>query len=295
MNNQRNIGVFYALSSYLIWGFTPIYWKLFAGVDSTEILAHRIFWAFFIALGTLGFTGGFGRFREVLKDRSQLGWIVLRTLLLAVNWYTYVWAVGHGRVLEASLGYYLNPLVSILLGLIFLKERLTALQWTAVAFAGVGVAFKTILVGGFPLVSIVLALSFGFYGLMKKKSTEGSIVGMMLESFILLPVAAGFLIFREVSGSGVFLEAGIGMKFLFATTGIITVFPLILFAKGASRIPLAWVGFLQFIAPTMMLLFGVLVYKETMSAYDLIGFIAVWTGIAIFLISSKKNRKEVPR
>ena len=191
-------------------------------------------------------------------------------------------------MLEASLGYYLNPLVSIFLGLLFLRERLTPMQWIAVGFAAAGVALKTILVGRFPLVSVILAFSFGFYGLMKKKGTDGSIVGMTVESFILLPLSGLYLIFIESTGSGSFLTGDIIMKLLFVTTGLITVVPLILFAKGTSRIPLTWIGFLQFLAPTMMLLFGIFVYHETMSIFDLLGFASVWIGIVIFLVSSRR-------
>lgn len=289
MDKRKTAGVFYALSSYLIWGFTPIYWKIFSGTGSLELLAHRIFWACFVSFLIFAATKSLGDFGALLKDRRRMGWVVLRAVLLSVNWFTYVWAVSNGMVLEASLGYYLNPLISILLGLFFLKESLTRLQWIAVGFAAVGVGLKTVLVGSFPLVSVILAISFGFYGLLKKKSTEGSLLGIGAESLILLPVAAIFLIFNEVGGSGSFVSAGIGMKLVFVTTGIVTVIPLFLFSKGTSRIPLVWIGFLQFIAPTMMLAFGIFLYGEVMSVYDFIGFASVWIGIIIFLVSSRRS------
>ncbi len=289
MENKRTAGVIYAAASYLWWGFTPVYWKFFSGIGSLEIIAHRIFWAFFVSLFMLGITGGFARFKKVLSDRSQMGWIILRTVLLGFNWYTYVWAISHGRVLEASLGYYLNPLVSIFLGLVFMKENLTGFQWAAVGFAAFGVILKTALVGSFPVVSVILAFSFGFYGLMKKKSADGSIVGMTIESFLLLPLAAFYLVFTEIAGTASFLSSGPGMKLMFFTTGIITVVPLVLFAKGTTRIPLTWIGFLQFIAPTMMLIFGIFIYHENMTVFDIFGFASVWIGIAIFLISSRKS------
>lgn len=286
---KRTAGVLYATISYVFWGLSPIYWKLFSALDSSQILAHRMFWALFVSLIMLASTGGLKQFKTGLLNRSRLGWNILRAVLIAGNWYTYVWAVGHGRILEASLGYYLNPLVSILLGLVFLKEKLSRLQWTAVGFAAAGVCLKTILVGNFPFISILLALQFGFYGLLKKKSTEGSLAGLAIECLILLPISAAYLIFAETSGSGGFISAGAGMKLLFMTTGIVTVVPLFLFSKGTTRIPLTWIGILQFIAPTMMLLFGVFIYGESMSVYDLIGFAAVWAGIIIFLFSSRKG------
>lgn len=289
MDKRKTTGIIYAFTAYLLWGFTPIYWRLFSGIGALELLGHRIFWAFIVSFAVFAVTGSLGDFKAVLKDRRRMGWVLLRAVLLALNWYTYVWAVSNGKVVEASLGYYLNPLVSILLGLIFLQERLTAPQWAAVVLAAVGVGLKTFFVGSFPVISVVLAFSFGFYGLLKKKSTEGSLIGIGAESLILLPIAAGFLIFNEAGGNGNYITAGIGMKLVFVTTGIITVVPLFLFAKGASRIPLVWIGFLQFIAPTMMLIFGIVVYGEVLTVYDFIGFISVWIGIAIFLFSSRKR------
>ncbi|MDC7226428.1 MAG: EamA family transporter RarD [Spirochaetales bacterium] len=286
---ERKAGVIYATVSYLIWGFTPIYWQIFSGVDSMQILAHRMFWALFVSLAMLAVTGGLLQFKNGLLDRKRLGWSVLRALLIAGNWFTYVWAIGHGKILEASLGYYLNPLVSILCGLIFLQERLNKLQWAAVGFAVVGVTLKTILVGSFPLISVLLALQFGIYGLLKKKSTEGSLAGLAIECLLLLPVSLFYLIFVEVNGSGSFLAADGLMKLMYVTTGIITVVPLFMFSKGAMRIPLTWIGFLQFIAPTMMLLFGVFLYGEDLSVYELTGFAAVWIGIVLFLFSSRKS------
>jgi chloramphenicol-sensitive protein RarD len=286
--NRKKTGILYALSSYFIWGFTPIYWSIFSGINSLEILSHRIFWACILTCIFFAATGRLGEFGSVLKDRKRMGWIVLRALLLAVNWYTYVWAVSHGRILEASLGYYLNPLVSIFLGLIFLQERLNKMQWVAVGFAVAGVALKTIIVGTFPVVSIVLAFSFGIYGLMKKTSTEGSIIGIASETLVLLPFATAFILFSELSGPASFIEAALWMKLAFVSAGIITVVPLFLFSKGTSRIPLSWIGFLQFIAPTMMMIFGLFIYHEALPLVELIGFTVVWIGLVIFIFSFKK-------
>ena len=289
MENKHRSGVLYAVSAYLFWGLTPLYWKLFSGIAAIELMAHRVFWAFFASILILVVTGQLLRLKDVLLDRRRMFFIIIRTLFLALNWYTYIWAVSSGRVLEASLGYYLNPLVSIFLGLIFLHERLTRLQWTAVGFAAAGVALKTFLVGSFPLVSVILAFSFGFYGLLKKKGGEGSLAGMGAESLVLLPASAFGVFFLEASGSGSFLASGMLLKLLYVSTGFVTVFPLILFAKGTNRIPLTWIGFLQFIAPTMMLIFGVFVYHELFSAFEFAGFACVWIGIVIFLISARKR------
>ncbi len=293
MDRQRRTGVLYAVSAYFLWGFTPIYWRLFPGFAPLQLLAHRIVWAFVLSILILALTGGLGNFSSTLRNRKQISFIILRTLLLALNWYVYIWAVGNGRVLEASLGYYLNPLVSILLGLLFLKERLNGFQWASVGFAVIGVGIKTAFVGSFPFVSVILAFSFGIYGLLKKTGTDSSMVGMGLESFILLPLAGAYLLYSEISGSGYFIEASFGMKLIFVSTGIITIGPLILFAKGTRQIPLTWIGFLQFIAPTMMLLFGIFVYHEKASLYDMLGFAFVWAGILMFLMSSRSKKASL--
>ena len=292
--DKKTSGVLFAFSAYLFWGLTPLYWKIFSGISAEVLLAHRMFWAFFISAAMLILTGGIFRFKTILRERKGLGLIALRTVLLMVNWYVYIWAVSRGMVLQASLGYYLNPLVSILLGLVFLRERLTPLQWTAVGFAVAGVVLKTILVGSFPFVSVILALSFGFYGLLKKKGSDGSLVGMTIETMLLLPLSAAFLIFTEFRGTESFLAAAGGMKLLFITTGVVTVAPLILFANGTSRIPLSWLGFLQFVAPTLMLFFGVFLYGESLSGYELAGFAAVWVGVILFIISSRLKRENQP-
>ena len=287
--DKKTSGVIYAVSAYLLWGFTPLFWKLFSGIPALELMAHRVFWAFFVSAATIVVLGHSSRFKTVLADRKSVLYILIRTVFLAVNWYTYIWAVSSGRVLEASLGYYLNPLVSIFLGLIFLRERLSRLQWAAVGFAAAGVAVKTFSVGVFPVVSVILAVSFGLYGLMKKKSSEGSIVGMGVESLILLPLSSFAVVFMEVSGQGSFICSGFLMKLLYISTGLVTVLPLILFAKATSRIPLTWIGFLQFLAPTLMLIFGITVYGETLTRLELVGFFSVWIGIVLFLVSSRKR------
>jgi len=286
--DKKQIGILYAFSSYLIWGFLAAYWKIFTGIPALEIMAHRMFWAFFIALFVLLANGKARGIADVFRNRHARRRVIIRALILAANWYTYIWAISNGYVLEASLGYYLNPLVSIFLGLIFLQERLNKMQWAAVAFAIAGVALKTVLVGRFPLIAVILAFSFGFYGLMKKKSTEGSLVGVASETLVILPFAAAFLLFHEITGPSHFVEATIWMKLLYATTGLVTIVPLFLFSKGTGRIPLIWIGFLQFIAPTLMMVFGIVMYEETMSAFDLAGFAAVWVGIVLFLFSFRR-------
>ena len=291
MDNKHTAGVLYALSAYLIWGVLAAYWMLFKGVPEIEIMAHRIFWAFFISLAALVLRKQASELKSVFFDRRSFLNIIFRAFLIAVNWYTYVWGLGNGYVLEASLGYYLNPLVSIFLGLIFLNERLSRLQWAAVGFAVLGVALKTVLVGRFPFIAVTLAFTFGIYGLLKKKSIESSLAGIAAEMLILLPFAAAFIIFSELTGSGNFTAGTPWTKFLLFSTGVITIVPFFLFAQGAGRIPLVWLGFLQFIAPTLMMLFGIFLYHEHMSVYELAGFIAVWIGMTVFIVASGREKK----
>ena len=286
--NQKQSGILCAFASYLIWGFLAAYWKVFKGVPALEIMAHRMFWAFLIGITVLAVNGRAGEVFSLYKDRARRRLIIFRAGFLVVNWYTYIWAVGNGYLLEASLGYYLNPLISIFLGLIFLRERLSPAQWAAVGFAVAGVLLKTVLVGRFPFIAVVLALTFGIYGLLKKKSSEGALVGVTAETLLVVPFASVFLIYSELTGSGSLVPAPLWMKLMFVTTGLVTIVPLSLFSFGAGRIPLIWIGFLQFIAPTLMMVFGLLMYHESMSLFDLSGFILVWIGIIIFLLSFRK-------
>lgn len=290
MKNNRSVGVAYAILAYFIWGLSPLYWKLLSEIAPMELLCHRVFWAFLFVFFTLALRGNLGELFAIFKKKKGLGLFIVRTFLLATNWYTYVWAISNDRLLEASLGYYLNPLVSIFLGMIFLGERLSKPQWVAVGFAAIGVAFKTILAGGFPVVSVVVAFSFGFYGLMKKKNSEGSVVGMGMETLILLPLVFAYLIFSDFAGFYQFLYVDFGTKLLLVSAGLITIVPLIIFSKGLRRIPLTWIGFLQFLAPTIMFFFGLFLYKESFLFFDFFAFVLVWVGVAIFLFSSIFNR-----
>lgn len=288
-------GALAAFSAYLIWGFLPLYWKLFYNVPSFVIMSHRIVWAFVFSFLALVLTGRLSELKTAFSSGRRIMMVVLRGVLLTVNWTIYIWGIGHGHVLEASLGYYINPLVSVSLGLIFLKERLNNYQKVAVGFAIAGVGVKTVLVGQFPVIAVSLALSFGLYGLLKKRSSETAVAGVASECLVIFPFALAYMIYSEMGGFGGFVPASGGMKILYSLAGIVTIIPLILFSAGSKRIPLFGIGFLQFIAPTLMMIIGLVKYGEVMSPFDLLGFIIVWIGIAVFIFSFKRvpeNRKN---
>ncbi len=281
-------GALSAFSAYLMWGFLPLYWKLFYDVPSFVIMSHRIVWAFVFSFMALAVSGRLSEFKAAFSSGRRIMVIVLRGILLAINWTIFIWGIGHGHVLESSLGYYINPLVSVSLGLIFLKERLNTLQKVAVGFAIAGVGVKTVLVGQFPVIAVSLALSFGLYGLLKKRSSESAVTGVALECMVIFPIALAYMIYSEIAGFGGFMPAGVGMKILYSLAGVVTVVPLVLFSAGSKRIPLFGIGFLQFIAPTLMMIIGLVLYGEVMKPFDLAGFVIVWIGVVIFMFSFKR-------
>ncbi|WP_047983859.1 EamA family transporter RarD [Ornithinibacillus californiensis] len=280
------VGVVYAVFAYVIWGFLPIYWKIIDAVPASEILAHRIIWSFvfmvFIVLFVRKWPGFIDQCKIILKDKKKLFSITMASIVISLNWLIYIWAVNSDHVLQASLGYYINPLVSILLAIIVLKEKLTKSQTVSVILAGIGVLYLTFSYGVFPWVSIVLAITFALYGLFKKIVDIPAMYGLTIETMIITPIALIYLLFlpeNTFSSQGALSIDGL----LLMGAGIVTAVPLLLFASGAKRIPLALVGFLQYIAPTLMLLLGVFVYGETFSFEHLISFGFIWLALVIYL------------
>jgi len=275
-------GALYAAGAYTVWGLLPIYWKALHGVPALEILSHRIVWA---CLLTLALVVG-------LRHRSQLGQALRQprtvliyatsALLLTANWFIYIWAVNDGHIVETSLGYFINPLVNVLLGVLFLKERLRPAQLAAVLTAGAGVLSLTVLYGSPPWIALLLAGSFGLYGLIRKTASLESLVGLTLETLLIAPLALAFLIFQEVTGAAAFAHMGWGVSLLLAGSGLVTAIPLLLFASGARQITMTTLGLLQYIAPTLQLLLGVTLYGETLSPQRLAGFCLIWLACAIY-------------
>ena len=288
------MGAFHAGFSYLLWGLLPIYWKFLDKVNAQEILASRIIWSFVFMMVVLFLTKKLGLLSQTLKgfalNKKQMYALIIASLLISINWFTYIWAVNSGHMVEASLGYYINPLVSILLGMIVLKEKLSAVQYISFGFAAIGVLIISLSYGQFPWIAVVLALSFGLYGLAKKLINVDSAVGLTLETLAVTPIAVIYMIFLIVNGSNSFLTAGVGVgtDLLLIGAGVVTAVPLLYFAKGAQKIPMSLLGFLQYISPTLTLILGVFVYHEHFSKLQFISFMFIWLALTIYSLSKTK-------
>ncbi len=288
---MTNRGVLFGLGAYLMWGFFPIYFKALHSVPALEIVFHRVVWSFlFLALVIL-LRRDWQKFQKMVADRKTLAIYTLAAALLAANWLIYVWGVNAGYVVETSLGYFINPLLSVALGVVLLRERLRPMQWLPVGLAALGVVYLTVQVGALPWIALGLAFTFGLYGLMKKIAPLGSLYGLALETAILLLPALGYLLAAESRGSGSFGHIGWGGTLLLAMAGVLTSIPLLMFASAARRIPLSWMGFLQFVAPTCQFLLGVLVYKEAFSAGKLVGFSIIWLALLLFTFEGLWQRR----
>ncbi|MEE8440647.1 MAG: EamA family transporter RarD [Spirochaetia bacterium] len=277
-------GTLFALLSFLIWGFLPLYWKGLGGVPAIEMLAHRVFWAGAVLIVVVPLFQ-WRELRVAFRDRPALLAATLAGLLLAANWFIYIWAISVDRLVEASLGYYINPLVNVLLGVVFLRERLTRLQTVALAFAAAGVLVLTFSHGQFPWISIALGFSFGIYGLVKKVGRLNSLVSLLVELLLVAPVAGIYILIIQRAGQGSFAVGNGLVTGLLAGAGIVTVTPLLLFGAGARRIPLSRVGFLQYVAPTIILLIGTVLYDEPFTRVHAVSFTLIWVALAIYTVT----------
>ena len=288
-----NRGVLYAISAYGMWGFFPVYWKLLKHIPALQLLGHRIGWFFILLVVVLFITRRWADFRKsIVSPRIQRSYLAA-AILIGVNWFTYVWAVNSGFIVETSLGYFINPLVSVLLGVVILKEQIRPWQWVAIGIAAVGVLYLTISYGSLPWIALTLAFSFGFYGLAKKTAPLNAIQGLALETGILFLPSVGWLVFSDLTGEGAFLHTGWTSDLLMIGAGIVTTIPLLMFASAAKMIPLSMVGILQYIAPTIQLIIGVVVYHEAFSSTRVIGFSIVWLALVIFGIEGWLVRRSV--
>ena len=278
-------GILYGIGAYVFWGFFPIYWKFLHHVNALQLIGHRIIWSFLLLLAVLLFTKQWTDFRSVATAKT-LRIYFIAAILIGINWTLYVWAVNKNYIVETSLGYFINPVISVLLGVIFLKERLRFAQWIPVILAALGVTYLTFVYGRLPYIALSLAFSFGLYGLVKKLSPLGSLYGLTVETGILFIPAVAYLVFANFSGVGAFLHTGLTSDLLMIGAGLVTTVPLLMFASAARSIPLWVVGLLQYIAPTLQFLIGVFLYKEPFSHNQLIGFGIVWIALVIFLVEN---------
>lgn len=274
-----------AAAAYALWGLFPVYFKAVAGVPAVEVLAHRVVWSVVVLAALIAVVGGWAKVRRILASRRVLATLTASALLLSLNWGVFIWAVAKGRVLECSLGYFINPLVSVVLAIVVLGERLRALQWLAVGLAALGVAHQVVRVGGVPWVALTLALSFGLYGLIRKLAPADALTGLFVETASLTPVALVYLLWLAANGEGAFGHAGLVVDGLLILAGPVTALPLLLFVAGARRIELVTAGLLQYIAPTGHFLLAVLAYGEPFTTTHLITFAAIWLALALYTAS----------
>lgn len=279
-------GILYGIGAYVLWGFFPIYWKFLHVVPAVQVIGHRIGWSFAVLLIYILATRQWQEFQSVAFNVKTILIYAGAGILLSINWLIYVWGVNAGFIVETSLGYFINPLLSVLMGVIFLRERLRPRQWIPVVIAAIGVIYLTAVYGRLPWIALSLALSFGLYGLVKKLAPLGSLYGLTLETGIVLPVALIYLVFLQVKGGASFLHQGTTVDLFLIGAGIVTTIPLLMFASAAKQIPLTMVGILQYIAPTLQFMIGVFIYKEPFDQAHLIGFGIVWVALVIFWVEN---------
>ena len=289
MERGNALGIIYTMGAYILWGILPIYWKWIDEVPALEILAHRVIWSFIFVLLIVVVLK-----RKILKNFFQVQmsqkktWLglFLASLFISINWFTYIYAVNTNHIVDASLGYYINPLIAVLLGVFVLREKVNKMQVISFIIAGIGVLYMTISVGKIPWISLILALSFGFYGLSKKLIKVDSILGLLLETLFILPFALLFLAYLGVNNQHTFSTGSLTTDLLLIGSGVATAIPLLWFGIGAQKIPLYLVGFLQYISPTISLILGVVMYGETFTTDHLVTFACIWIAIAMFSVAN---------
>jgi chloramphenicol-sensitive protein RarD len=282
-------GILYAAACYSAWGFLPLYFKSLQEVAPLEILMHRMAWALLLLLGILTWRKQWSWLPKVLRQPKLILGFVLSASLLSVNWFLYIWAINNGMVIDASLGYFMTPLVSVLLGFALLHERLRPYQWLSVAIAASGVVWLAWQTGHPPWIGISLALTFGIYGLLRKTAALGPLEGLSLETLLLFPFAFGYLIWLSFQGQSAFIESGTSTRWLLVAAGPITAIPLLLFAAAARRIPLATLGLMQYIAPSLQLILGVYIFNESFSGDRLAGFVTIWIALALYSLEGLRH------
>ncbi len=286
-------GILLALSAYIMWGFFPLYWKPLESISALQLVGHRIGWSFILLFIVILVTRQWRAFRDAASSMRIIRIYLIAAVLICVNWFTFVWAVTHGFVLESSLGYYINPLFSVLLGVTVFHERLRPVQWVPIVLAAMGVLYLTYSYGSVPWIALTLAFSFGTYGMVKKIAPLNSLYGLTLETGLLFIPALAYLIGCELAGQGAFLHSGPVKDWMMVGAGLITTVPLLLFAAAAPRVPLSTIGILQYINPTMQFLVGVLLYKEPFTHDRLIGFGLVWLGLILFWAEGLHARRNL--
>ncbi|GAB6263457.1 EamA family transporter RarD [Photobacterium sp. R1] len=289
-------GVILALAAYTMWGIAPIYFKQLQSVSPFEIISHRIIWSFFFLAALIFLGRGWGKVRQVLKQPKAVMMLLASSVVIGGNWLIFIWAVNSNYMLDASLGYFINPLLNVLLGMIFLGERLRPLQWLAVAMAAGGVVIQLVHFGSLPWVALVLAGSFGLYGLLRKKVNLDAQTGLFMETSILLPLAMGYVFFLADSPTSDWTQNSMNTNLLLMAAGIVTTLPLLCFTGAATKLKLSTLGFFQYIGPSLMFLLAVFMYGEVFSADKSLTFAFIWLALVLFsydgITGHRRNRKK---
>jgi chloramphenicol-sensitive protein RarD len=298
MNNlsQEAQGYIYAILAFVFWGLVPIYFKLISTVSATEILAHRIIWSVVLLFGMILISKQVGAFKLLIKDIHKIKYLVLSAFLVSLNWLVFIWAVGHNMIAESSLGYYINPLVNFALGIIIFKDRPSFWQKIAIALAFIAIFYQVITLGSVPIVSLLLAFSFAFYGLIRKHINLPSMTGLYIETLILFPVAMLYFGYLVMSNHNAFVFPPNAISWLLILAGVITVVPLLWFNAAATRISLVHLGFFQYIGPTVSFLLAIFIYDEVLVPEKLTSFVLIWIALVIFSVDGyfkKRASKEV--
>jgi len=288
--NRR--GFLLGVAAYAIWGLFPLYWPLLEPAGAVEILAHRVFWSLLVVVGLVFAARRVDRLRAVLRSSRSRAILTGAAVVIAINWGTYIWAVNNDHVVEASLGYFINPLVTVLIGVVVLRERLRTAQWVALGLAAAAVLALTVEYGHPPWIALILAFSFGTYGLAKKKANVGAVESLTFETLVLAPVAVGYIAWLVLTGTSNFGHHGVGHAVLLACTGVVTVIPLLCFGGAATRVSLTTIGLLQYITPTVQFILGVTVFAEPMPAMRWVGFMLIWVALALFTGESLRHRHK---
>lgn len=288
-------GVFYAIAAYFMWGLLPLYWKVFQAMGAWEILAHRIVWSVVFVSIIIVVTKRIRKLRESVSGAKMVGALIICSLLISANWLLYIWAVNNDQVMQTSLGYYMNPLITVLMGVIFLKEKMHVGQWISLALASCGVLYITIQYGEFPWVALSLALTFAFYGLAKKLVKLEAIIGLAWETLFVAPIALAYLLMIQINGTQTVSALAWWQVLLLTLAGVGTALPLYWFAQAAARLPLSMIGFIQYLSPTISLLSAIFLFHEPFTTTHMISFSLIWGALIIFTVSSiRKKPASVP-
>lgn len=285
--SESQIGIFYALGAYFMWGFAPLYFKYLEFIPVYEILAHRVIWSVLITAIFITYFNHWSNVWQVCTSPKTLLILTITAILISVNWMVFIWAINNGRMLEASLGYFINPIINVILGLVFLNERLSRLKWIAVFFACIGVAAQVWTLGALPWVSLVLPTSFAFYALLRKTVKVKAITGLFIETMVVFPVALFYLLTVTDSETANLMINPWSLNLWLMFAGVVTALPLIFFGQAALRLPLSTLGFFQYLAPSLLFLFAVVLYNEPLSAIKLFTFFCIWLGILVFVFENK--------